>query len=191
MQGHLYFIMWVSGSGKGTLRTNLKNEGIKNLEFLRSYVTREMRPGEVNGDTYWFISKQEFENSIENKEFLEYELVHKVAYYGSKKWEIDSGLAAGKILMTEIDTKGLKQVMDKHPDFKDSYTSFFLDVPNIEMIKRYLERHPEGCEHDIHNRLESATLEREQAAKYCDHIVDATQSPEDVLKDIFKIMKQK
>jgi guanylate kinase len=90
--------------------------------------------------------------------------------------------------MKEVDTKGLKQVSENHPKFRPNYTSFFLDVPNIEMTKRYLERHPEGCENDIKNRLESATLEREQAAKYCDHIVDATQSPENVLQDILKIM---
>lgn len=190
MQGHLYFIMGVSGSGKGTLRTNLKNHGIENLEFLKSYVTREMRPGEVDGDTYWFISNKEFEAAIEKWEFLEYELVHKVAYYGTKKWEIDTWLEAGKILMTEIDTKWLKQVLEKHPDFREHFTSFFLNVSNEEMERRYLERHPDGCTNDIKNRLESATLEREQAEKYCNHIIDATQSPEDVLQEVLNIMKK-
>ena len=56
--------MGVSGSGKGTLRTNLKNQNIKNLEFLKSYVTRDMRPGEENGDQYWFIEKSDFETAI-------------------------------------------------------------------------------------------------------------------------------
>lgn len=189
MQGHLYFIMWVSGSGKGTLRTNLKNHGIKNLEFLKSYVTRDMRPWELDGDTYWFISKEDFEEAIEKWEFLEYELVHKVAYYGTKKWEIDAGLENGKILMTEVDTKGLKQVIEKHPEFKKNYTSFFLNVSNEEMERRYLERHPDGCTNDIKNRLESATLERKQAEKYCDFIIDATQKPDDVLRDVLDIMK--
>ncbi len=187
---HVYFIMWVSGSGKWTLRNNLKQQAIKNLEFLKSYVTREMRPGEKNGDVYYFISKDEFETAIQNNEFLEYELVHKVAYYGTKKWEIDLGLKQWKILMTEIDTKGLKQVQEKHPNFRKNYTSFFLNVPNEEMERRYLERHPEGSRDDIKNRLESATLEREQAQEYCDYIIDATQSPEEVLQDILAIIKR-
>lgn len=51
-----------------------------------------MRPGEINGDTYWFISREEFEAAIEADEFLEYEINHKVAYYGTKKTEVDIGI---------------------------------------------------------------------------------------------------
>ena len=43
-----------------------------------------MRPGEENGDQYWFIEKSDFEAAIDKNEFLEYELVHKIAYYGTK-----------------------------------------------------------------------------------------------------------
>lgn len=182
--------MGVSGSGKGTLRSNLKAQNIRNLEFLKSYVTRDMRPGEINGDQYFFITGEEFERVIESKDFLEYELVHKVAYYGTKKSEVDDGLAAGKILLKEVDTKGLKQVLDNHPDFRKSFTSFFLDVSNDEMTRRYLERHPEGNKHDIDNRLQSASLERQQAKKYCDYIIDASQSPEVVLGEILSIIQK-
>ena len=189
MKGHLYFIMWVSGSGKGTLRTNLKNYGIENLEFLKSYVTREMRPGEVDGDQYWFISKEGFEQGIQNNEFLEYEINHKIAYYGTKKSEVDAGIKVGKTLMKEVETKWLKQIIEKHPSFRENFTSFFLDVPNSEMERRYFERNPDGKIEDIQNRLESATLEREQAKTYCDHIIDATQSPEQVLEEVLTIMK--
>jgi guanylate kinase len=49
-----------------------------------------MRPGEENGDQYWFISKEEFEIAIEQNDFLEYEINHKVAYYGTKKSEVDA-----------------------------------------------------------------------------------------------------
>ncbi len=88
-KGHLYFIVGVTGSGKGTLRKNLEKQKIKNLEFLKSYVTRELRPGEINGDMYHFISKEEFESEIQKNNFLEYEINHKTAYYGTKKSEVD------------------------------------------------------------------------------------------------------
>jgi guanylate kinase len=181
--------MWVSGSGKWTIRTNIQNEEIKNLEFLKSYVTREMRPGEENGDQYWFVSKEDFETGIQNNDFLEYEINHKVAYYGTKKSDVDSGLENGNIMLKEIDTKWLKQLSENHPNFKENYTSFFLDVSNKEMTRRYLERHSDGCEDDIQNRLESADLEREQAEKYCDYIIDASQSPEQVLSEVLDIIK--
>lgn len=148
-----------------------------------------MRPWEVNGDVYWFISKEEFEKSIENDEFLEYEINHKVAYYGTKKSDIDIGLDEWKIMFTEIDTKWLKQIAEKHPNYRKNYTSFFLDVPNAEMERRFFERNPDGNIEDIKNRLESTIFEREQAQQYCDYIIDATQSPEEVLQEVLEIMK--
>gem|GEM_PF-2182246 len=51
-----------------------------------------MRPGEIDGDIYHFISSEQFKKSIANDEFLEYEIVHKVAYYGTKKSDVDTGL---------------------------------------------------------------------------------------------------
>ena len=189
MQGHLYFIMGVTGSGKGTLRANLKKENLENLEFLKSYVTREMRPWEINGDTYWFITLEEFETGIKEHEFLEYEVNHKVAYYGTKNADVEAGLDAWKIIMKEIDTKGLKQLIEKNPDFRKHFTSFFLDVPNEEIRRRFYERNPDGKISDIENRIESTTFERKQAKMYCDAIIDATQTPEEVLKEVLAIIK--
>lgn len=186
---HLFFIMWVSGGWKWTLRKNLHSQSQVDIEFLKSYVTRDMRPWEVNWDTYHFISKQEFEEDIKKDDFLEYEWVHKAAYYGTKKSEVESGLKTGKTMMKEIDTKWLKQLHKNHPEFKENYTSFFLDVSNDEMVRRYLERHPEGCKNDIKNRLESASLERKQAQEYCDFIIDASKSPEQVLEDVLRIIQ--
>jgi len=57
------------------------------------------------------------------------------------------------------------------------------------MVRRYLERHPEGCKNDIKNRLESASLERKQAQEYCDFIIDASKSPEQVLEDVLRIIQ--
>ena len=181
--------MWVSGSGKWTIRRNLEKQNIKNLVFPKSYVTRDIRPGEINGDIYYFITREEFETAIEKWEFLEYEINHKVAYYGTKMQEIEDGLIAGKIMMKEVDTKWLKQIHEKYPDFKKNYTSFFLDVPDDILRERFFERNPEGSEADFQNRLESTIFEREQAQEYCDYIIDATQSPESVLKDALAIIE--
>jgi len=189
MLWHLYFIMWVSGGGKGTLRRNLEKQNIENLEFLKSYVSREMRPGEIDGDIYHFISSEQFKKSIANDEFLEYEIVHKVAYYGTKKSDVDTGLTEWKILFKEIDTKGLKQLAEKHPEYRKNYTSFFLDVPNEEMERRFYERNPDGNPEDIANRIKSTEHEREQAKKYCDYIIDATKSPEQVLEKVLEVIK--
>jgi len=148
-----------------------------------------MRPGEVNWVQYWFISKDEFESDIAAGNFLEYEINHKVAYYGTKKSDVDSWLESGKTMLKEIDTKWLKQLTEKHPDFRKHYTSFFLDVSNEEIRERFYKRNPDWLKQDIENRIESTSIERDQAQKYCDYIIDASQSPEQVLKEVLKIIK--
>lgn len=148
-----------------------------------------MRPGEKNGNQYWFVSKQEFENDIKSGDFLEYEINHKVAYYGTKKSDVESGLQAWDIMIKEIDTKWLKQLHENHADFKEHYTSIFLNVPDEEIRKRFYERNPDWKPEDIENRIQSTIFERKQAKKYCDYIIDATQSPEEVLKQSLKIIK--
>ena len=181
--------MWVSGSGKGTIRKNLEALEKENFEFLKSYVTRDMRPGEIDGDTYWFISKMEFEQAIENWEFLEYEINHKVAYYGTKNSDVQIWLDAWKTLFKEIDTKWLKQLREKNPDFWEHYTSIFLDIPDDVLRERFFDRNPEGSEKDFQNRLESTLFERTQAEEYCDYIIDATRRPEEILDEVLELIK--
>ncbi len=149
-----------------------------------------MRPGEKNGENYWFISKNEFETAIQKNEFLEYEINHKTAYYGTKLADVEIWLKAGHTLMKEIDTKWLEQIIQKHPELRKYFTSFFLDIPNTEISRRYFERHPDGCDTDKNNRIESAVFEREQAKKYCDYIIDATQTPEQILQEVLKIIRK-
>lgn len=188
MQGHLFFIMWVSGSGKGTLRENLMKLHPEYI-FLKSYVTRDTRPWEKSWEQYYFVDEVSFLKDVEKWEFLEYEWVHKAWYYGTKIQEVNEWIDAGQTLFKEVDTKWLKQIHEKHPDFRSKYTSIFLDVPDDILRKRFFERNPTWCEADFQNRLESSIFERKQAEEYCDYIIDATQSPESVLEDVLAIIE--
>ena len=187
---HLYFIMWVSGAGKWTVLNALKSEDSTKYQFLKSYVTRRMRPWEVNGDIYWFISKEDFEEWIENNEFLEYEINHKIAYYGTKNSEVFQWLEDWKLLIKEIDTKWLIQLQAKHPEIRERFSSIFLDIPDEVLRKRFFDRNPWGKEQDLLNRIESADFERSQAKQYCDHIVDWSRTPKIVLEEIKKIIEK-
>jgi len=189
MQWHLYFLMWVSGSWKWTLRKNLEKENLANLEFLKSYVTRDMRPGEVTGDIYHFIAEDEFKKSIDAWEFLEYAYVHQAWYYGTKKSEILEWIEDGKILMKEVEIVGLEKIRAELPEFKENYTTIFLDVPEDIMRARNLERNPDTLKDELDKRAASLKIESEKAWELCDHIIDATQTPEKVMKDVLDIMK--
>ena len=149
-----------------------------------------MRPGETNGDMYHFIGEDEFKSSIDAWEFLEYAFVHQAAYYGTKKSDILNGIQAGKMLMKEVDMLGLEKIQKELPEFRESYTTIFLDVPKDVLIARNLERNPDTPQDELDKRAESVDNEKQKAAEICDHIIDATQTPEKVMEDVLSIMRK-
>ncbi len=183
--------MWVSGSGKWTLIRNLKNKNIEWLCFIKSYVTRNMRKNEINGDVYYFLSEKEFQESIKKEEFLEYELVHKLNYYWTKKEDIINWLKRWKNLIKEVDIRGLKNIFKNNPQLKKHIISIFLDIPKDTLEKRILEREKDICRKELENRKKSIIYEKKQAKKICNHIIDTwNKTPKEVLEEVLKIIKK-
>lgn len=193
MQGHIYFIMWISGAGKGLLRKNLEKQNIKNLIFLKSYVTRPMREGEIDGDIYHFISQWTFEQLVEKNEFLEYEFVHNMNYYGTKYADtIKNGIEKWKNVVKEIDILWLKNILTNHPELKKNITSIFLDISESILMKRIAKRWVYMSEEELQNRKESLVMEKVESQKYCNYIIDTSDNnPEKVLKEVLKIIQKK
>ena len=73
----------VAGAGKDTIKKELIKR-MENVESLPSFTSRPMRPGDVEGGTYYFVSKEEFEEMLKNQELYEYD-VHHNHYYGTSK----------------------------------------------------------------------------------------------------------
>ena len=90
-KGKLFLIVGPSGSGKGTVISELK---VAHPDFVYpvSYTTRDMRDGEKNGEVYHFVSRDEFKRMIEDDELLEYAIVHSNNYYGTSKKDIVDSL---------------------------------------------------------------------------------------------------
>lgn len=105
----LFLIIGPSGVGKGTAIKQIKNSDI-DLFYPVSFTTREKRINEVEGETYYFINKSEFEEKIQNNEFLEYQIVHGTHYYGTDKQSIVDNLKATSVLR-EIDIAGVQDVL--------------------------------------------------------------------------------
>ena len=93
-KGLLFIISAPAGAGKTTLVNRLKAEMPQIVESV-SCTTRSPRPGEINGQDYYFISHGAFENKIKKGEFLEYAKVFD-NYYGTDKNEIAAKLALGR-----------------------------------------------------------------------------------------------
>ena len=191
--GHIYFIMGTAGAGKWTLIKNLEKQSDLWIEFLKSYVSRDMREWEIDGDVYHFISQKEFEIMIEADEFLEYEIVHKIAYYWTKMSDaIDNWINIGKTVMKEVDIEGLKNILANHPQLRSSITSIFLRLSPEMMVERIKKRWATISAEELHNRSESLVLENKWAKKYCDYIIDTSEkTPEEVLEEAMEIISKK
>jgi len=188
----MYFIMWVSGAWKWTLLKNLRSLWLTDLFFLKSYVTRPMREWEVNGEIYNFISQEEFQTSIDNDEFLEYEWVHKTAFYGTK-WAdaIENGIDAGKKVLKEIEIAGLKNILTNNSQIRSNMTSIFLDISPETLRERIKMRGATMTDLDLSNRLDSLEIEKRDSVTYCDHIIDTSNlTPEQVLEQVLEIINK-
>lgn len=169
MKGKLFLIVGPSGSGKGTVISLLK-ERYPQFVYPVSYTTRDPRPGEKEGEVYHYISKAEFEEGIGNGRFLEWAQVHKDNYYGTSKEQIVSALEAGQVVIREIDIQGFKSIQAELP--KENLVSIFLEVTDLEDLKKRILGRGKLPDEEIQRRMESAMKEISQA-DLCDYRVDS------------------
>lgn len=153
-----------SGVGKGTVRKALF-ERDTNLKYSISMTTRAMRQGEEEGVDYFFRTKDEFENMIENGRMLEY-AQYVGNYYGTPKQYVEEMIELGHDVFLEIEVQGALQVKENYPQG----VFIFLIPPSLEELKnRIIDRGTE-TEDLILNRLTEAKNEIEMMDKY-DYVV--------------------
>ena len=99
----LVILSGVSGAGKDTIKKELIKR-MPNIVTLPSFTSRDMRLGEVEGDHYHFISKEEFEEKIRKGDFYEYDL-HHGNYYGTSRELMSNKIKEGKIIVKDIEVK--------------------------------------------------------------------------------------
>ena len=132
MQGKLILVVGPTGSGKSALLDFLQ-EREPSIIFPISCTTRTMRPGEREGEKYFFISKEEFEKREAAGEFLEW-ASYGGNYYGTLKSEILPKLAEGKLVVREVEVQGARQIKKLLP--KESLSILFIDAGSWEGLER-------------------------------------------------------
>ena len=129
-QGMLIVLSGPSGVGKGTVRKEIFDSDDNDFQYSVSMTTRQMRPGEVDGKDYYFVSKEEFEDEIKSGRMLEY-AKYVDNYYGTPLKYIKQSLADGKDVFLEIEVNGAMQVREKMPDG----VFIFLTPPDLMELK--------------------------------------------------------
>lgn len=160
-RGMLIVLSGPSGVGKGTVRKEIFSQEGNNFDYSISMTTRQMRPGEVNGKDYYFVSKEEFEKEIADGGMLEY-AQYVDNYYGTPLKYVNEMLDAGKDVFLEIEVKGAMQVREKVSDG----LFIFLTPPDLmELRQRIINRGTDDLE-TIDKRMEKAKDEIEMMQNY-------------------------
>lgn len=131
-QGTLILVIGPTGSGKGTLVEEIRKR-IPDLVFPVSCTTRAMRPGEEEGKTYYFVTREEFEARRERGEFIEWaEYSHNL--YGTLKSEIMPYIEQGKVVLREIEVQGARQILELFP--RELLRVIYIDAGSWEDLER-------------------------------------------------------
>lgn len=161
-KGILFIISAPSGTGKSSLIQGLLNSRHPyNIQVSVSHTTRIIRPGELHGKHYYFISKQEFQIMIQKESFLEYAKVFN-NYYGTSREFIEKMLFSGVNVFLDIDWQGAQQIKNQIPESK----SIFLLPPSKDALYKRLRKRGQDSDIVIAHRMEKAVDEMQHYSEY-------------------------
>ena len=166
-KGILVVVSGFSGAGKGTIMKNLTQK-YDNYALSISATTRKPRPGEEDGKSYFFVSKDRFEEMIDRDELVEY-AKYVDNYYGTPRKFVEDCLAEGKDVILEIEIQGALKIKKKFPDS----LLIFMAPPSAEELRaRLIGRNTED-EATVNKRLSRAIVEAEGVEAYDYILVNA------------------
>jgi guanylate kinase len=186
--GQLVVISGPSGSGKTTVLRQVF-ERCPWLESSVSATTRPPRPGEVDGEDYYFLATEDFADRRARGEFLEcFEVFGRGHWYGTLHSEVAPRLAAGKWVVLEIDVEGTLAVLRTYADA----VTIFLRPESVEELERRLHARGTESPEAIARRLEVARHELEFIDRYQHKVVNETieQAVDDVCQLLNRLREQ-
>jgi guanylate kinase len=162
-QGILFVVSAPSGGGKSTLLNALRQT--PDFVYSVSCTTRPARPGEVDGEDYHFLGKQEFERRIAAGDFIEHAQVHG-NYYGTLRESILQNLNAGVDVMVDIDVQGARKIRGDSELIRAALADVFIMPPSMGELRRRLMKRGTETPEQIEIRLGNAAKEMEAWRDY-------------------------
>lgn len=154
-----------SGAGKTSISRALLADDAE-LIMSVSATTRAPRPGEIDGEDYFFVTKDEFTRMVEEREFLEHATVFDNSY-GTPKKPVEDALKEGCDVLFDVDWQGTQQISEHE---RDDLVSIFVLPPSVAELERRLRGRAQDTEDVVQGRMARATDEMSHYAEY-DYII--------------------
>jgi len=164
-RGLLVVLSSPSGAGKSTLTRKLLSED-KNMSMSVSATTRPPRSGEIDGEHYYFMSKDRFGAMIDQEEFLEHAKVFD-NYYGTPREPVEQALSSGRDVLFDIDWQGAQQLTQAAAD---DLVRVFILPPDMRELERRLRTRAQDSDEVIAKRMSKSEAEISHWAEY-DYVI--------------------
>lgn len=178
MKRNFFLIVGPSGVGKTSLIKRLLSDFPNQVYDTVTCTTRAMRPGEEEGNPYYFITEERFMQLTRESYFAEWAVVHGYKY-GTPKSELNEAWKKGFLVVMDIDIQGAQLLMQDY-----DLTSIFIHPPNIDSLVQRLSQRDDGKDANVQRRMKSATKEIGLAHKCSYEIVN------DDLDDAYSKLKK-
>lgn len=179
----LYILCGPTAVGKGTVVGSLRAQYPGKFYLSISATTRQPRPGEVNGQSYFFVDREQFIRDRDAGQMLEWAEVHGQNFYGTPAAPVDEALAQGLPVLLEIDLAGARQVKAQR---SDAY-GIFLAPPSWEELECRLVGRGTESPQEQNRRLQTARIELTAQSEFDRVIVNNTV--EQATAELAKIMR--
>lgn len=178
----LFLFTGTSGVGKTAIAYKLL-EQMPNLKRLVTYVSREPRPNEVDGEDYHFVTREEFEKKIANNEMFEYD-EHYGNYYGNSRADLEKIWADGNIALILLDINGIRTIKESFPEAK----SIFILPDNLDNLKDRIRRRPMTDE-AFAKRWEKVQEELKHSDEFDFQVINEENKLDEAVEKVKEIIK--
>jgi guanylate kinase len=178
----LVVISGPSGVGKDSVLARMKERGLP-FHFVVTATTRPMRPGEIEGQDYFFVSSDEFARMIEADELLEYAIVYN-DYKGIPKQQVRDALASGEDVIMRIDVQGAATIRKLVPN---AILVFLTTESEAAMVRRLELRRTETPE-GLNLRIAMARQELKRASEFDYAVINKQDQLDETVDDIYAII---
>jgi guanylate kinase len=178
----LVVISGPSGVGKDSALRCMKDRGLP-IEFVVTATTRPQRAGEQHGVDYFFVSREEFAEMIENDDLIEYAIVYG-DYKGIPKSQVEEALSSGRDVVMRVDVQGAQTIRKLYPE---ALLIFLSTRTEDELVRRLEQRKTESRE-DLKLRIATARKEMRKIDLFDYYVLNAENKLEEAVDTIIAII---